>query len=393
MNILFYRYGSICEPDIIDVLKEYGIHVIEESSEITRKSISGEERISRIAEPLLKNDIHYVFSINFFPYISDICEKLNKIYICLSVDCPVLELLSTSIRNQCNRIFLFDYTQYLRFQSENPERIFYLPLATNVARWDRVIGQTSSNQQHRYCSDISFVGSLYNEKNILGQLSLSPYTQGFVNGLANAQISFCGEYLPEKVLTDEIISEIKAKVPAYPIVPSPCGDADRYIIANTILGMHITEKERHNTLNTVARFFPVALYSRSDTASMDENIICRGGVSTLTEMPLVFRNSKINLNITMRPIQTGLSLRIWDVLGCGGFLLTNYQQELEEYFEIGTDLDCYYNLEDLIDKLDYYLVHDDVRAQIAINGYTKVKNMHTWQHRIAELLKIIVSNS
>ena len=51
------------------------------------------------------------------------------------------------------------------------------------------------------------------------------------------------------------------------------------------------------------------------------------------------------------------------------------------------------NLEDLIDKLDYYLVHDDVRAQIAINGYTKVKNMHTWQHRIAELLKIIVSNS
>lgn len=392
MNLLFYRYGSICEPDIIDVLRAYGINVIEESTEITRKSISGEERITRIAEHLLKEDIHYVFSINFFPYISDICEKLNKIYLCLSVDCPVLELLSDSIRNTCNRIFLFDYAQYLRFHPENPERIFYLPLATNASRWDTVIGQADNTTHKKYRSDISFVGSLYNEKNILDKLSLSPYTKGFVEGICNSQICFCGEYLPEKVLTDEVIREIKEKIPAYPQISSPCKDADRYIVSNTVLGMAVTEKERHSVLNTIAEHFPVTLYTRSDTASLSGNITCKGGVSTLTEMPLVFHNSKINLNITMRPIQTGLSLRIWDVLGCGGFLLTNYQEELSEYFEIGTDLDCYYSSEDMLDKIDYYLTHDDIRSRITQNGYEKVKSMHTWQNRIEELLRIIVSN-
>ena len=393
MNLLFYRYGSICEPDIINVFHAYGVNIIEEATEITRKSISAEERITRIAEHLLKEDIHYVFSINFFPYISDICEKLNKIYICLSVDCPVLELLSGSIRNTCNRIFLFDYAQYLRFHPENPERIFYLPLATNVARWDTVLGQADSATHQKYRSDISFVGSLYNEKNIIGELSLSPYTEGFVEGICNAQICFCGEYLPEKVLTDQVIQEIKEKIPAYPQISSPCEDADRYIVSNTVLGMAVTEKERHSILNTIAAYFPVTLYTRSDTTSLSGNITCKGGVSTLTEMPLVFHNSKINLNITMRPIQTGLSLRIWDVLGCGGFLLTNYQEELSEYFEIGTDLDCYYSSEDLLDKIDYYLEHDDIRNRIAQNGYEKVKSMHTWQNRIAELLKIIVTVS
>ena len=46
---------------------------------------------------------------------------------------------------------------------------------------------------------------------------------------------------------------------------------------------------------------------------------------------------KIYLNMTIKPIQTGLPLRIFDIMGCGGFLMTNYQAELPEYFEIGTD--------------------------------------------------------
>ena len=115
-------------------------------------------------------------------------------------------------------------------------------------------------------------------------------------------------------------------------------------------------------------------------------------MSTLTEMPKVFQASRINLNITMRPIETGLSLRIWDVLGCGGFLLTNYQAEIPDYFEIGRDLETYESMDELEEKVRYYLSHDEERVEIAISGYEKVARYHTYEIRLAQMLKILTDN-
>ena len=92
--------------------------------------------------------------------------------------------------------------------------------------------------------------------------------------------------------------------------------------------------ERQEILSVLSQYFDVGLYTRSNTGCLPK-VYNMGPANTLTEMPKIFHASKINLNITMRPIETGLSLRIWDVLGCGGFLITNYQAEIPEYFEIG----------------------------------------------------------
>ena len=55
-------------------------------------------------------------------------------------------------------------------------------------------------------------------------------------------------------------------------------------------------------------------------------------------MPLIFRESKINLNITLRSITSGMPLRALDIMGAGGFLLSNYQQELAENYIDGEEL-------------------------------------------------------
>lgn len=388
MELLFYRYGSICEPDVLQIFKELGITVTEETTEITDKSIAPETRVRLLAELLLTHKFSFVFSINFFPYISDICEKLQLPYVCWSVDCPVLEFFSKSIHNRCNRIFLFDYAQYERFHPENPDCIFYLPLAANVERLD-ALNHTISAQEHAYySSDISFVGSLYTEKSLLHKLSLSDYTKGYIKGMIQAQLKVYGYNFLEESMTEELLSSLKAADTNFLSIPAPYTDIDRYVAANYHLGMAASEADRIQTLNELAKYFSVILYTRSDTSSL-HNIECRGGVSTLQEMPKIFHCSKINLNITMRPIQTGLSLRIWDVLGCGGFLLSNYQSEIPEYFELGKELDCYESLADLKEKCAYYLAHDDIRQEIAHNGYEKVKQFHTYRHRIAEILRVL----
>lgn len=62
--------------------------------------------------------------------------------------------------------------------------------------------------------------------------------------------------------------------------------------------------------------------------------------------------SKINLNFTIPNIKSGIPLRVWDVLGAGGFLLTNYQAEIPYYFKEGEDLVCFDGIDDLCEKQD-----------------------------------------
>lgn len=392
MEILFYRYNSICEPDILQTFESFGITVHTEELEMHDKGVTPQTCSARVAEWILSHPLSFVFSINFFPAISYTCEHFHIPYVCWSVDSPVPELFSNALKNRCNRIFLFDKAQYDFFSPYNPSGIFYLPLATNVKRWEQVVLSMTEDDYTRYGADVSFVGSLYTEKckydTLVSQNILSQYTQGFVDGLLEAQFHVYGYNFIYDNLTDRVICEIADADPQFYHGTDTFMDTDRYLVAHQYLGMKLAAVERQRTLAALSEKFSVALYTRSDVSALP-HIQARGGVSTLTEMPKVFQASRINLNITMRPIETGLSLRVWDVLGCGGFLLTNYQSELPSYFEIGKDLDAYESQEELMEKVQYYLSHEEERVEIAIHGYEKTARLHSYENRLAEMLRIL----
>lgn len=164
MNILCYRYGSIVEPDIIDGFKELGNQVSEICLEIYNKNTTPLEGLTALKDELMRHSYDFVFSINFYPFIAEVCNIFQIRYLCLTVDAPVLELFSNSIQLPWNRIFLFDRAQYEDFHPLNPECIFHLPLAGNPARYAPVIQNATPDLIRKYSADISFVGSLYTEK-------------------------------------------------------------------------------------------------------------------------------------------------------------------------------------------------------------------------------------
>lgn len=45
------------------------------------------------------------------------------------------------------------------------------------------------------------------------------------------------------------------------------------------------------------------------------------------------------------------------MLGCRGFLISNYQEEAVELFEDGKDLVIYHSQERLLEKISWYLEH------------------------------------
>lgn len=77
-----------------------------------------------------------------------------------------------------------------------------------------------------------------------------------------------------------------------------------------------------------------------------------------------------------------------DVMGRGGFLLSNYQPELAEFFVPGEELVLYDSMADLEDKVCYYLAHDEERRRIALNGYRKVCEQFSYEKKLKEMFEL-----
>ncbi len=391
MNIIFYRYKSICEPDFIDAYKALGVDVIEDTDGMN-SSLDIGQKINRLGNMIYDNKPLFVFSINYLPFIAILCERLHVIYIAVTVDCPVFEIFNTSIRSSYNRIFLFDKAQYDAIYTENPQCIYHLPLGAATVRLNDTLGDTND---YRY--DISFVGSLYNEKDPMPDTTLfsaavsSKLDQGFENQLAS---DVYGMSELKKNVDNKLISELKNLSDSFYPSDMSVYDISDYVALNDYLGPHITYLERVKLLNLIGKSIDNAelhFFTQSETGDLSRNIHVHGGVDSLKEMPFVFRQSKINLNITTRSITSGLSQRIWDVLGCRGFLITNYQPEIDQFFSDGNDLVTYKSYEELIDKISYYLENNTERESIAQNGWAKVNESGSVLNRVIEILRIVTS--
>lgn len=386
MNLLFYRYGSICEPDIIEAFRHLGFTVDEDTREIYNKELKPSECIQGLYALLRTKKYSFVFSINFFPSVSDVCNVIGLPYICLVVDSPVLELFSTSLANRCNRVFIFDRKLYQEFLPVNSDGIFHIPLATNARGNHATCEKADNYTKKKFASDISFIGSLYTEKCAYNKTILPPKYKGYVDGLIEAQLKIYGYNFIEECLTDELVEAFIKARPELTEFPESMNVNVKAVIAQHFISVKTAEQERIRLLKVLSDNYNVDIYTGSDT-SMMPHIHNRGFAKTLTEMPVIFNQSKINLNITAKSIRSGLSLRVFDVLGCEGFLITNYQEELPEHFNIGEDLEAYDSLDDLIGKCEYYLSHEKDRLEIAHNGFEKVKKYHTYDTRIEQILE------
>ncbi len=387
MNILFYRYNSICEPDIIAIMQRLGHTVTEITEEMRNKELDARGQMNLVSAELKKQESQIVFSINFFPVVSEVCNIFHIPYVCWIVDSPVMELYSHSIRNSWNRIFLFDYALYEEFRGENPKGIFYLPLGADYVRLDSLIETITEQDRKKYSADVSFIGSLYTEKCPYNHLKEESWLKGYLDGVIEAQTKVYGYNFLEECITDEVLQQFKEKVPFYHF-PEKASHNDRAAMAHLYLGNKVTEQERLRLLKRVSEAYSLDLYTASDFSPLPRANY-RGLAKSTTEMPKIFHLSKINLNFTSKPIRTGLPLRLWDILGAGGFVLTNFQSEIPEYFEVGKDLDIYASEEELMEKIRYYLEHEKERQAIAESGYRKAKEQYSLELRVKQILKTV----
>ena len=379
-----YKWKVYIQNDIFNTLQKMGHEV----DIFERKLVNGSEDkdfINEICDLITDKKYDFVLSVNYVGKISDACQSCNVKYVVWTCDSPLISMHHQSVFNECNYIFIFDKVNYYMFKAAGVKNIFYMPLAVDTNRLDALI--SNATDMDKYSSDISFVGSLY-EKNSYDDIrdSLSDYLRGYFEASMLAQIDIFGENIIDKLLTPDILSELSNCIEFQQDNRSFSNIA--LVFSTTFLGFKVASMERIMCLNELAKKHCVDLYTDSNSLELIgvNNI---GSVDYHKDMPKVFHQSKINLNFTIRNIRSGIPLRVWDVLGAGGFMLTNFQAEIPQYFENGKDLVYFESINDMSKKVDYYLIHEDERIQIAKNGYEKVKKYHSYENRLRQIISDI----
>ncbi len=384
MHILMYRWKAYNYRDVEQTFRLLGHTVDNIEQELGNYDIDPEFE-AKIEHLMKKNHYDMVFTVNYFALISNSCQRMGVKYVSWSCDNPLISMYHQSVFNDRNYIFTFDKTNYLEFREMGVKHIWYLPLAVDTDRIDTIL--TQADDLRKYMADVSFVGSLY-ERNSYDRIkpTLPEYLKGYFDAVMEAQLNISGANIIEPMLTTDILEQLQQY---FKLEKSEGSFSDLGLIfQTTVLGFKIAEIERRRALIELSKYFEVNVYSNSNVSDLVRVRYC-GSVDYWSEMPKVFHQSKINLNFTIPNIKSGIPLRIWDVLGAGGFLLTNYQAEIPLYFKEGEDLVCFDGVEDLVQKAGYYLAHEDERAQIAKNGYEKVKKYHSYVQRIQTILDTV----
>lgn len=103
------------------------------------------------------------------------------------------------------------------------------------------------------------------------------------------------------------------------------------------------------------------------------------------EVAQIYLRSKICLNIHV-PAHESVNPRTFEIMGTKSFQLVDKKPKMNELVRVGKDLVEYNDIDDLINKIDYYLDNEDLRKKIASNGYEYVKEHYMIKEVIVKLL-------
>lgn len=353
------------------------------NEEDTRES---EKLATMVVKEIQRNNVDAVFSFNYFPVVAIAAAACRVKYISWTYDSPFIQLYSKTIEYPTNYAFVFDKADYYNLQNKGIENVYYLPLSADTEYLDSI--KISDEERTKYTADVAMVGSMYSEQkhNLIRHFDgLDEYTKGYICGLMEAQKRLYGVSILEAGMTKEVVKNIQKVCPM--VARGDGHETIEWVFANYFVARKLTAIERFEMIKMLSQKHDVALYTPEPTPDLPK-VRNMGSIEYYKESPKAFKCAKINLNISLRSIITGIPLRAMDIMGSGGFLLTNYQPDFEDYFVAGKDYVYFDSQDDLLNKVDYYLAHDEERNAIALSGYNKVKEEHSFNIKVKEMLRI-----
>lgn len=382
MNILYIHTDVISDSDVVDTLRGTDCSLKEVTAPSDDKA-KEQEYAAMLIAAIEEHKAEVVMSLRYFPVVSIVCSVMKIKYIswiCASYDKGIY---SGTMLNECNYIYLSDYSLYQEFETGDFAHLAYLPLAANAERINRVLAGAEQSDE---MVDVTMMQDVFSrDSTSYHPLSLeSPLkdaAKGYLEGCIACQHQLSGLPSMAEHLPPYVWDELKTCFP--PEVEKDSVETAAHYYDYRYFNSLITWADRDVHLDTIARnehFNTVELYNGCESYT-SERVKCHGRVDYMSQLPLIVRRSKINFVVTHRNLRSGIPQIAWDIMASRGFLLTNFQGDYLRLFP-----DClpvmYMDERQMLSKSIYYLHHDSERRELAETLKEIVADNHTYMHRL-----------
>lgn len=324
-----------------------------------------------IATWMEKEKPDFIFSLDYLPVISMVCETMKVKYVSWIVSNYEPGIYSCTLLNECNYIFFSDYFMYQQFCSEDFRNIFFMPLGAFQSCID---AKREDSIEYEY--DLAMLQNIIKREDMkLMPLSmdsqLKDSTKGYLEGCIACQYQIRG------------LPSVTEKLPGY---------------VREDLETHFPASIENDSVETPEHYYdykyfnPLITYSERDIFfhEFQENeyfkkCIQQCNLNTEEFVRLVQR-SKVNLVITHRNQRSGIPQAAWNIMGAGGFLLSNLQGDYLHIFSSNPPV-CYRSEIDMLSKGIYYLNHETERMK----KQKEISDLVREEHGIQKRLQAIIS--
>lgn len=384
MKIL-YVYSSDRSRDVFFTLLKMG-YVIEEYARKQENSQLQNEEIELMTKYIKSHEITHLMSTHFIYNVSLVAHQANIKYVSIIWDAPYIKMYTPFGKLDNCWFSVFDKLDAECFQKAGLKHVLYQPLAVNpynINKWN-----LTKRLKERYVNDICFVGSLYSNNAYDTELSGMPESLHiyFDSIFEEAAFHWDGQNRVYGKTGAEIIKYMQMLMPDFDLA-NVFDLEDCQVFEIVYLVRKLANVERICVLNMLAEYFDVTCHTYQDSGVEKlKGVRVLPPVAYGEALSTVFVKSKINLNISLKGIEGGTPKRVMDILGVGGFALTNYCEETAELFDEDKEIVMFKTPEELVEKADYYLKHEEIREKIAVAGQKKVLENYTYDRQLRELM-------
>lgn len=345
---------------------------------------------NKLLKIILKENITHIFSINGFYILESpaFIRFLNhlKITICpWFVDNPFYFFDRLTNLKTCLQVLVFQWEKfYILFLEELIRHpVIYLPQATNPERFKPSL--LSTDEIKNFEQDLIFAANL--DLDFLEQM-LEKFKKN--NDITQSDLNAA-------VLKGSIWQLQHRKRPSYEAAAYALGKHYESISAQSCLFGRIVEynlsiQMRCEMVNNLEGF-PLGIWGEiSDWKRANVKARLLGRINYFTNMPKAVSGARINLNLSRFQQRSGTNQRVFDVPAAGSVILTDYREELEELFDLDSELFVFKHMDELKIKVPSLLASaKDKLTPVVEKGRERVLNAHTYKHRAGTVMKSFLS--
>lgn len=342
--------------------------------------------IEEIAYAIRRFRPEFIFSINYINGLESIAEGHNVKWICWEID-PSYEKLRAAANSTRNvHVFTYRRRNVAEYSHAGFENVRPMLLATDPEL--RKPASLKKEDLEQYRAGVSFVGSsMVAESRQMQRLFVEAYKTYRPHATDDREAL----HILETILGEQETDMSRFRIPE--LLEKRVPGFDAFLRANSypfdmamIIGEIAAAKKRAKYLNALASFSLRVWGDEGWVRVLDPRANYMGPARHGQELNKVYSASAINLDINRIYQPDIITMRIFDILACGGFVLAEANREIADVLTPGEEIELYTGPEELLSKVNYFLAHPERARQIARAGRQRVLAEHTINHRLPAML-------